>query len=620
MKKSDYLQKLDKAQNPYYYWILENEEPILSKSDLEDDFLVFLSADGDMEEHALSYIRDYLDLQLQDGKINVDLIYCDEDVLLDHNAKDIARSRTSPWLKPDWSPDTLDSMFYFGGLVLVRRPVAEKVSHRIEMEPGDFLEENGYYRLDKESYDFLRECAKESRNVLHIPRILFHSRKPVRYEYETPRFVETVYSCVSVIILSKDHPELLRNALRAVEIGGEGQKIETIVVDNGSTQENRKSIEQLKQEFSFRYLYQPMEFQYSTLCNLGAAEAEGDFLLFLNDDVELVGPIRFISRMLAEAAKSHIGAVGLKLLYPGGDLIQHIGITDLACGPSHKLATYPDSVDYDHGRNHITGNVLAVTGACMMMEKRKFYEVSGFDEKLAVAYTDVDLCVDLIEKGYWNVCINEIFLYHHESISRGNDMIDDGKRTRLQKERDYFYAKHPFIQEKGDPFYHPQLTKTKLTYEPDFLQEWEYTDRLSLPVEMEGKKVKKVESNRFHCNIDAIRLMPGQNATESDYAEMEGWAFYSKKENLDYEPCLLLIHGTTMVEVPVCRKYRADLEDTFPGEKHILLSGFIGRIPMEIYQKYSGSVLAPALTKVSGLGSGTCYYKETTWLIGNKRN
>lgn len=614
MKKSDYLLKKDRAEHPYYYWIIGHESEITSECRLSEEYLVFMQSTGSLEKNALSYIQENI-------KDNPDLIYTDEDILSEGTEEE-KRRRNSPWFKPDWSPDTLDSFFYMGGLVIVKRAIAKQVSQETGIEYESLRGEDGIYHIDSSYFEYLRECAKKSKNIVHVPRILFHNHKKMQYEYVTPRYVGEAVEKISVVILSKDNPDMLQQAVRAVEIGGQGQEIEMIVVDNGSSPENKEKVTQLSGEHGFQYLYHPMAFEYSTLCNIGAKAASGDYLLFLNDDVELVGPIRFLSRMVWEAKKPHVGAVGMKLLYPGGDKIQHVGITDLAVGPSHKLATYSDAIDYDHGRNHMTYNCLAVTGACLMVAKEKFLQVGGFDEHLAVAYTDVDLCVDLYEQGYYNLVINECFLYHHESVSRGNDVMEAEKLKRLQKEQAFFYQKHPFIKEKGDPFYHKDLTKYKLSYEPEFQQEWECTDQLAVPEWKTGGKCRKTEKEHFHSSIDDVRFIPAAEDGTSGFVEIEGWVFWKKKDNLKYDKSLLLTDKNEkekILEVSVVSKYRSDLADVFPGEKNILFSGFICRIPTEEYQKYTGMMLAPALTKNAGAGCGTCFYKETTWQIGNER-
>ena len=114
----------------------------------------------------------------------------------------------------------------------------------------------------------------------------------------------------------------------------------------------------------------------------------------------------------------HVGAVGAKLLYPDSDIIQHAGITNLRVGPAHKLQFLSDEKVHYYGKNRFVHDVMAVTGACLLLEKEIFERAGGFDEKLAVAFNDVDLCYTIYEMGYYNVVRNDVVLYHHESLSR----------------------------------------------------------------------------------------------------------------------------------------------------------------------------------------------------------
>ena len=148
-------------------------------------------------------------------------------------------------------------------------------------------------------------------------------------------------------------------------------------------------------ELAIQYIYQESEFNFSAMCNLGAKAAKGEYLLFLNDDMEVIEP-NWMKRMLGQAACTHTGAVGAKLYYPGereqaAYRIQHAGITNMGIGPAHKLAGMEDTGNLYHGRNLLTYNMLAVTAACLMVKKELFLKAGGFDEEFAVAYNDVEI-------------------------------------------------------------------------------------------------------------------------------------------------------------------------------------------------------------------------------------
>jgi GT2 family glycosyltransferase len=389
-----------------------------------------------------------------------------------------------------------------------------------------------------------------------------------------------------------------------------------IVVDNGSKEENREELQLLSKELQFSYCYHPSEFEYSTLCNFGAAKATGDILLFMNDDIEVTESNHFMQKMMHYAKKTHVGAVGIKLLYPETKLIQHVGITDLDVGPSHKLATFPDDKVYEQGRNRLNYNVLAVTGACLMIEKGKFEEVGGFDERIKVSYTDVDLCVDLYEKGYFNIVVNECFLLHYESVSRGNDIQNAKKRERLLSEKKFFYQKHPFLKQKGDPFYHKYFSRNSLAYGIDYPMEWEKKDHFTAITPVNEKRLVLWKSDSFHYNIDRIDLKMPEEENEFPVYEIEGWCFFSRKNNLRFQKELILVSENDQMQCSVISKYRKDLEDVFPGERYIMMSGFVCKIPVS---KLSEDVSYDVKVAMTSEWTGKCYVKETKWQIKNKK-
>ena len=164
---------------------------------------------------------------------------------------------------------------------------------------------------------------------------------------------------VSAVILSKDHPELLKNCigsfLERTFLPGSRDSVEFIVVDNGSSEENRQTIQAFLESLKgkTRYIYCPMDFNFSAMCNAGVREAEGEYILLLNDDVEIIER-NWLRIMLGQALLPGTGAVGAKLWYPEKEKIQHAGVTNMHIGPSHKLTTFPDDRAYYYGHNTVT--------------------------------------------------------------------------------------------------------------------------------------------------------------------------------------------------------------------------------------------------------------------------
>ena len=308
------------------------------------------------------------------------------------------------------------------------------------------------------------------------------SRENVKCGSEENVTADRPVPTVSVIIPSKDHPDILFRCLDSFvdKTSGLGTKVKTefIIVDNGSSEENKNRIEQKLQKINnTRYIYKELPFNFSYMCNWGAKEARGDYLLFLNDDMEIVDE-DWLILLMEKAVLPYVGAVGAKLLYPDTDIIQHAGITNLRVGPAHKLQFAHDKEDHYFGQNRGVHDMLGVTGACLLVKKTLFEKVGGFDETLAVAFNDVDLCYKIYEEGYYNVVRNDLFLFHHESLSRGKDGESEEKQLRLLREKDYLYEKHQDLYGK-DPFYHPYLTTDML--ETEYTPAFRYQVDLSMP-------------------------------------------------------------------------------------------------------------------------------------------
>lgn len=411
--------------------------------------------DGYVDPRAFSWIGDYFREHPE-----TQLLYGDEDAL------DATREhRCNPCFRPQWSPDTWLSAFYLGSVIALRRELAERLPQG--MWPQDsqgvlYFDRPAtvrplVHRLLELAGGFERGCG----SIAHLPKILFHmnheaAREGVRSEYSRedrlkwqPR--ERQALTVSVIIPSKDNPQVLGQcleSLRTAESAAQRCRLEILVVDNGSSPENRAEIEKITH--GMKYIYEPMPFNFSKMCNRGAQEATGEVLLFLNDDITVCAD-GWLEAMADRALRPYVGAVGLKLYYPDSTKIQHAGITNLPGGPVHKLQFTLDGQEEDHGYGSLDRNVVGVTGACLMVERERFWQAGGFPEDLQVAYNDVELCFRLREAGWHNMVVNTFHAYHHESLSRGNDLTRE-KMLRLRRERQTLYDRHPGYLNR-DPYY-----------------------------------------------------------------------------------------------------------------------------------------------------------------------
>lgn len=388
------------------------------------------------------------------------------------------------------------------------------------------------------------------------------------------------HHAVSVVIPSRDHPEVLERCLASFREKTDYEYYEWIVVDNGSNVQNRSKIAALQQKYGFTYIYEEMPFNFSRMCNIGAAHATGDLILFMNDDIEIIEH-SWLRRMTGQALQPLTGAVGAKLWYADTQNIQHTGITNLVIGPSHKLITFSDDRDYYYGRSRVVYNMAGVTAACLMVSRDKYEEIGGFDESMAVAYNDVDFCFKLLEAGYYNVQRNDVVLYHHESLSRGPDEQDEGKWERLLAEKEDLYAKHPQM-EKRDPFYNQALIDNASDYRCNY--KFPYEEHLkTMSVEPQGEGLTKRAKKKFlQLTVDRAEIQHKIHAGEPDILWVMGWSYVPGADNALYDKQVLLTRtdgegGGDYTAVPA-DWYRKDVESILPEECNIGLSGFVLRV------------------------------------------
>lgn len=264
---------------------------------------------------------------------------------------------------------------------------------------------------------------------------------------------------VSVLIPSCDHTDDLERCLASLYGRGGWDRLEVLVLDNNSKDPaTPEYYERARRQYpNLRVEHYAGAFNYSDINNFGAKLATGEQLLLLNNDVELLGG-GFIPELLGYSQRPDVGAVGAMLYYPD-DTVQHagliIGIGGTA-GVSHK--GHPRADGGDLYRLCTTQNMSAVTGAALMVKRSLYQELGGLNARdFAVAFNDVDFCLRLREKGYWNVFTPFAMAAHYESKSRGYDTEGKNKQ-RFDREAAAFKARWAGILEKGDPFYNPHFT------------------------------------------------------------------------------------------------------------------------------------------------------------------
>ena len=537
-----------------------------------------------------------------------EVLYGDEDEV-NHNET----IRMNPWFKPDYSPDTLLSYFYFGKLVAVRKENLKAAVKELRQKQKLFDAGNKVsdkvLNANRILYAVVLEiCSKLKRErIFHLKKVLYTSHyiqywgfedeyKDIREYYNNLREREEMNG-VSIVIPSKDNPIVLERCLKSIVRWTKDIAYEIIIVDNGSNNDNKNELEKLQREYEFSYVYQHMDFNFSKMCNTGAELAKYEMLLFLNDDCEVRGS-KWLSHMASLAMIKTTGAVGAKLYYPESKRIQHCGIYNIQVGPVHKLQFKEDIRPYYDRRNLDVRNVLAVTAACLMVRKSVFEKINGFDENLKVAFNDVDFCYKLYKAGYDNVIDNEIHLWHHESLSRGSDESSE-KLKRLMQEKQKLYTKHHILWEE-DPYYHPGFTTDILDTGYSF--DYEYPHHKHLAVE----HPVNIPCLPMGCRIDECVAVMVEYAGDlsgwfldkelvekiqdtmncGNAAYLQGNAVVLGSDNACFEKTIILRHEDSgeVFQISPEWYYRPDVFHNLQDQVNVALSGFACLVNMSEMQ------------------------------------
>jgi glycosyltransferase involved in cell wall biosynthesis len=444
------------------------------------EYIALLDHDDLLAPHALTEV-----VKLLNQHPEADFIYSDEDKVDEQNI------HKDPYFKPDWCPDSFLSRMYTCHLGVYRRSLVTEVGNfRVGFEGS-------------QDYDLVLRVTEKTNQIFHIPDVLYHWRihfqstaayaeaKPYAYDAGQKAITEAiarrgepgeviikpdfpgVYTIryqikepklVSIIIPTKDLADTLDVCLRSIFNKTTYPNYEVIVIDNGSmeakTQECFESWQQ-QQGDRFQVYQYNIPFNYSQINNYGVAKAQGDYLLFLNNDTEVITP-DWLEAMVEQAQRPSIGAVGSLLLYPD-DTVQHAGVVlgiGGVAGHSHKNFRVSQSGYISQLVS--TNNYSALTAACLMCRRDVFESVGGFEEQLAIAFNDVDFCLKIISQGYRNIYLPHVILYHYESKSRGYEDTPE-KQTRFAGEINYMKQKWQEICDR-DPCYNPNLTKTHEDY------------------------------------------------------------------------------------------------------------------------------------------------------------
>ncbi|MGI8821135.1 MAG: glycosyltransferase [Chthoniobacterales bacterium] len=430
------------------------------------EWIGLLDHDDLLEPDAL-----YQTAKLLQTQPEADVIYSDEDKLTEEGLD-------SPLLKPDWSPDFFLSYNYLCHFVTLRRALVDQV--------GGFRSEFD----GSQDYDLLLRVSEQTDRIHHIPRILYHWRRSASSTSDNirrkPKALEAGKNAVEqhlqrrgepgyvaidwrthaywvkreilnpqrvcIIIPARDAIPLLSRCIDSVVKKTNYQDYEIVIVNNDSESPEARDY---FARTPYRLLHFQGPFNFSALNNFAVERTTCPWLLFLNNDVEIIDS-GWLTAMVEHIQRPEVGAVGARLLYPD-DTIQHAGVV-LGVGgiAQHAFRGFPAEHPGVGRQLQVTRNYSSVTAACLLTRRDVFAEVGGFDEeRLPVTFNDVDLCLKMRRAGYLIVYTPFAKLYHHESATRRRSV--EARETEVMRER------WPDLLAR-DPYYNPNLTRERADF------------------------------------------------------------------------------------------------------------------------------------------------------------
>jgi GT2 family glycosyltransferase len=407
----------------------------------DTDFVAFVEFGDRLAPHALACF-----IEASQRAPDALALYCDEETT--------AAEGLAPIFKPDWSPHLQAARPYAGRLMLTRLGHARSRIRLAQVPIGETgFVENVLHGLRR-------------RDVRHIQRFLVRTRRRHREEQDVtssrePRRAQAPETSVTIVMATRDNEDFLRRTISGILEKTRFAQLDLVIVDNGSTDPRALSLLQsAAKDERVTLLRAPGPFNFAALNNLGAAQARGAVIVFLNNDMEIIEP-EWLRELAEPAIDPQVGAVGCKLLYPDGR-IQHAGVVvGFGEGVGHFDAGLRDGEPGWLGRNLILHEASAVTGACLAVERAKFVAVGGFDAvHLPVEFNDIDLCLRLEELGFATLWTPFARLVHFESASRGKATFR--RLATHAAERAYFRQRWA-DRLRDDPFFHPGLSLVSLS-------------------------------------------------------------------------------------------------------------------------------------------------------------
>ncbi len=450
------------------------------------DYIVFLDHDDILEPDALFHYVAALNKSVEGERPQV--LFCDEDMF----------QKTGEWGQPVFKTKLNVDLLYSHNCVTHFLMVEKALIDSIGMSPEDVA--------GAQDYDLTLRCLAAGARFEHVAHVLYHWRvhpgstadgsadsKPYAIEAgrlalqrhfdalgvhgeveetETPFVYRMRYALpepaplVSIVIPTKDHVETLDACVMSIAENATYANYEIVLVENNSEDpETFAYYEGLPERVaaasdgkgSARVEYWPGEFNYSKIINFGVEHAEGDYLLLLNNDTEVMTP-DFIEEMMGYLRRPDAGVVGAKL-YFADHLVQHAGIVVGVRGAlAHANQDFSAKREGYLARAVRPGNFSAVTGACQMVRRDVFEQVEGYDEEFAVGFNDADFCLRVWEAGYRTIFTPYAELYHYEFTSRGREEASEEKLRRWKREQALFMQRWPGFFLMGDPWLGPNLS------------------------------------------------------------------------------------------------------------------------------------------------------------------
>ena len=424
---------------------------------------------------------------------DADYIYCDEATFKNGNINKMITLH----FKSDYAVDTLRANNYICHFSVFKRQLLEGTELFRSQFDGS------------QDHDMILRLTDRASCVVHVPKLLYYWRshkgsvasdisaktyaiEAARgavadslkthgfkdFEIESTRAFETIFRIrysltatpkISIVIANKDHVEDLKRCVESILTKSTYENYEIVIVENNSTTtEIFDYYKQLQADLlhEIKVVTYEGEFNYSKINNLGVAHATGEYVLLLNNDTEVI-TVNWMEELLMYAQREDVGAVGAKLYYEDYT-IQHAGIV-IGLG-AHRTAGHThyrinkENLGY-MGKLCYAQDVSAVTAACLLVQKKRFLEVGGLNENLAIALNDVDFCLKLRQEGYLNVFTPFAELFHYESISRGSDVDESAKKKADEEKAERYNKEAAMFKEiwkdqlaKGDPYFNPNFS------------------------------------------------------------------------------------------------------------------------------------------------------------------